>query len=95
MAINPVPVSKQKGGLEIRQKAYQLYCELLELLRKVDFYLAYEETDMIGKSYRLQDAIVAIIPVPVSKQKGGLEIRQQKLSPPRRQWHLLLLFNHG
>jgi len=54
VAIIPVPTSKQKKGLEIQQKAYQLYCELLPT---VNFSLTYEETDNIGKSYRRQDAI--------------------------------------
>ncbi|MCE8167779.1 MAG: glycine--tRNA ligase [Candidatus Moeniiplasma glomeromycotorum] len=54
VAIIPLPASKQKKGLEIRQKAYQLYSDLLS---QVNFSLTYEETDKIGRSYRRQDAI--------------------------------------
>jgi glycyl-tRNA synthetase len=45
-----IPLSKKK----LHTAAYQLYCELL---KEVDFNLAYEATDKIGDSYRRQDAI--------------------------------------
>lgn len=45
-----IPLSKKK----LHTVTYQLYCDLL---KKVDFNLAYETTDKIGESYRRQDAI--------------------------------------